>query len=441
MQGQSAPSLDLYDQHRCHCRFSFPLHEPWASSCPCIPFGFPPTPLPSLVLAVVLVYSGSAAIAPLSRTSTSDEVCLRRMAWSQSTRVTLGAVLGSLVGFYVADRLEDEYKVRRSRRWQEGPVGVGTNRTERTNTHLFDRISAGETQGEVQRGSAEREREEESRDPMKRDVPRSAEGTDVFEPPWGPLGRDFVLGTVSGFGKLWLQVLNTFTVTNHETLLRCALERKKGDGLITVSNHASTLDDPFVISALLPWEVFYRENQHQKVRWSMCAKSVCFKNKILEDFFRNGKVMPIGRGEGFDQPIVARMAERLVLGDWVHVFPEGKVVPHGGVDRLKWGTAKLLCECKAAGKVPKVLPFYHHGMADVMGIGNWFPRVGKRVHVVVGEPLDMSDLATRCNQEGENQAVLFSQIMQRIEENLKKLELQAKAGVGEGFAGGKTNTA
>eukprot|EP00894_Picocystis_sp_ML_P003966 jgi/Pico_ML_1/54483/g4822.t1 len=63
--------------------------------------------------------TGSAAIAPLSRTSTSDEVCLRRMAWSQSTRVTLGAVLGSLVGFYVADRLEDEYKEKRKEKFRE----------------------------------------------------------------------------------------------------------------------------------------------------------------------------------------------------------------------------------------------------------------------------------------------------------------------------------
>ena len=276
---------------------------------------------------------------------------------------------------------------------------------------------------------------------MKEDQSQSEESVGLFEPPWGPLGRDFVLGTVSGFGKIWLQIFNTFNVENHETLLRCTLERHQGDGLITVSNHASTLDDPFVISALLPWHVFYRESKYQKVRWSMCAKSVCFKNKVLEDFFRNGKVMPIGRGEGFDQPIVSRMAERLVAGDWVHVFPEGKVVQHGSIERLKWGTAKLLCECEAAGNVPKVLPFYHYGMAGVMGQGSWLPRVGKQVYIVVGEPLDMSDLTKRCNKKDESQEALFSQIMQRIEENLKKLELQARANAGETFAGSKTNTA
>lgn len=249
---------------------------------------------------------------------------------------------------------------------------------------------------------------------------------DVLDPPWGPFGRDFVLGVVSGLGKLWLQAFGDFTVTNHETFLQLVSRRDRKEGLITVSNHTSTLDDPFVISALLPWSFFYSEREHKGVRWSMCARSVCFKNRILEEFFRNGKVMPVERGEGLDQPIISRMAERLIQGDWVHVFPQGKVVPHGDIKRLKWGTAKLLCECEAAGKRPKLLPFYHLGMEEVKPIGQWLPGVGKSVHVVVGEPLDLSDLTRKCNRKGEDQEILYAEIMKRIEDHMKELELQAR---------------
>ncbi len=56
-----------------------------------------------------------------------------------------------------------------------------------------------------------------------------------------------------------------------------------------------------------------------------------------------------------------------------------------------------------ARRTPIVLPFFHSGMGDVMPRGAAFPRVGKKVHVNVGEPIDLTDLACNCNKPDYDQ--------------------------------------
>jgi hypothetical protein len=50
-----------------------------------------------------------------------------------------------------------------------------------------------------------------------------------------------------------------------------------------------------------------------------------------------------------------------------------------------------------------VLPLYHTGMGDVQPKGSTVPRVGRRLTVTVGEPLDLRDITCRCNAAGEDQ--------------------------------------
>jgi hypothetical protein len=50
---------------------------------------------------------------------------------------------------------------------------------------------------------------------------------------------------------------------------------------LTADLLCSTLDDPGVLSAMLPWRYFYTEHQHHGVRWSLCAREMCFKNELL----------------------------------------------------------------------------------------------------------------------------------------------------------------
>ena len=64
-------------------------------------------------------------------------------------------------------------------------------------------------------------------------------------------------------------------------------------------------------------------------------------------FFLNGKTLPIERGHGPQQPAMQTAAELLAHGDWVHVFPEGRVGYSGRLQACKWGVGKLVCDTVA----------------------------------------------------------------------------------------------
>ena len=61
------------------------------------------------------------------------------------------------------------------------------------------------------------------------------------------------------------------------------------------------------------------------VRFGWCAEEICFKSPLLALFFRLGKVMPIVRGKGLQQPGFEEAMQRVRDGDWLHVFPEGEL--------------------------------------------------------------------------------------------------------------------
>ena len=49
------------------------------------------------------------------------------------------------------------------------------------------------------------------------------------------------------------------------------------------------------------------------------------------------------------------------------------------------------------------MPMYHSGMGEVLPKHATLPRWGKQVTVVVGQPVDLSDLTCNCNKEGVDQ--------------------------------------
>lgn len=226
----------------------------------------------------------------------------------------------------------------------------------------------------------------------------TGEGVPPTESPWGVCGRAATFAAVSGFGKLLLDVLNTTTCTGCDAFERAVTSREPGRPLVTVSNHASTLDDPCVLIAMLPWRFFATEGfKHTNVRWTLCANDICHQNRPLSDFFLAGKTLPIVRGGGQDQAIMQLMRDRLRShGDWLHLFPEGRVRQDGHMNKLKSGLAHLLCGIADAD--PIVLPFHHRGMENVLRVKTALPRVGNKVHIIVGQPIEMADLLRRCRK-------------------------------------------
>ncbi|TLD14317.1 uncharacterized protein PgNI_04762 [Pyricularia grisea] len=81
---------------------------------------------------------------------------------------------------------------------------------------------------------------------------------------------------------------------------------------------------------------------------------------------------------------------------WVHIFPEACVHQHPerALRYFKWGVARLVLE--SGPEPPDVVPMFIDGTDRVMhedrGFPRFLPRIGRRVRVVFGEPLDF-DLA------------------------------------------------
>lgn len=59
----------------------------------------------------------------------------------------------------------------------------------------------------------------------------------------------------------------------------------------------------------------------------------------------------------------------------------------------------LLLECRQ----PVILPLFHSGMGRVLPKGSVIPRMGNEVTVLVGEPIDLSDITCRCHRDGIDQ--------------------------------------
>lgn len=71
---------------------------------------------------------------------------------------------------------------------------------------------------------------------------------------------------------------------------------------LQVSNHVASVDDPFVIASLLPPNVLL---DAQNLRWTLCATDRCFTNPVTSAFFRSVKVLPVSRGDGIYQKVMA----------------------------------------------------------------------------------------------------------------------------------------
>lgn len=222
------------------------------------------------------------------------------------------------------------------------------------------------------------------------------EAPEPMEPPgvlW-PLRAVFFNATVA-----ICRAFNVFTrssVHNREGMRAAVEGREPGRPLLTVCNHVSTVDDPFVISVVAPFRSMMRQ---ETARWGWCAQEICFGHgPVLSRLFASGQLAPVSRGAGLDQPAVRWALEHMDRGRWFHVFPEGMCAgdPARPLGALRWGVGRLAADC--AHPDPLIVPFHHVGMHRVLplvGGGGRLPAAGQRVTVVVGEPVSVRDLVER----------------------------------------------
>uniref|UniRef100_A0A453D3F4 Tafazzin family protein n=1 Tax=Aegilops tauschii subsp. strangulata TaxID=200361 RepID=A0A453D3F4_AEGTS len=176
----------------------------------------------------------------------------------------------------------------------------------------------------------------------------------------GGVPRAAVIGAVGTIAKAYVSLLNTTTVHNADALHRLVSSRPPGTPLLTVSNHMSTIDDPFM------WGF-----KGFPITDSKLARCCAYGYKFWSLF-----------GCKFLHGIFKQL----------HSFPEGKVAQdHQPIRRLKWGTASLIVR---APVTPIVLPIVHTGFEKVMPEKSFFgrrpplPLCGKEIKIIVGEPVD-----------------------------------------------------
>ncbi|EIW69692.1 hypothetical protein TREMEDRAFT_68819 [Tremella mesenterica DSM 1558] len=167
-------------------------------------------------------------------------------------------------------------------------------------------------------------------------------------------------------------------------------------GLVTVCNHNSVLDDPGMW-ALMPLSNYFPLSSpkwtSQHTRWTLGASDIMFTNSFFSKFFTLGQVIETYRGGGVFQPAVDQAVKLLQSGEWVHIFPEGRVNqqsinPSGGLFRFKWGVGRIIMDSTT---LPEIIPMWVSRFDTVMPeTRTWprlFPRKGGKLSVTIGQPI------------------------------------------------------
>ncbi|CAM6102166.1 unnamed protein product [Calypogeia fissa] len=215
---------------------------------------------------------------------------------------------------------------------------------------------------------------------------------------------------------IFMHGLNSTEVYGAEKMQAAVFNRRPGQPLITVSNHTAAVDDPFVISSVLPAHKLLNASN---LRWTLCATEKCFSSPAMSAFFRSVKVLPLTKGHGVFQEGMEVALTKLNRGEWVHIFPEGSRSRDATLQFFKRGVGRLVLD---ADNLPLVVPFIHKGMNDVMPVGQKMFSTGKKVTILVGDPICVEDLVKKHVEEGLSKAVLYDAITLRIESTIWKMQ-------------------
>lgn len=187
---------------------------------------------------------------------------------------------------------------------------------------------------------------------------------------------------------------------------------------LLLSNHQSMIDSfPVGIEAFYPksWIKPYL------VPWHPAARENFFKNRLIAWFSDHTRCIPVKPGRR-DLHALHKMKEVLPKGTII-LFPEGTRSRTGDVMDGRPGAGLV-----ALATRPRIIPVAIDGMQEVLPIGESRPRIGKRVYLMYGEPVDYGDLLDEPRTRETAQA-LVDRVMERIREQhrqIRKMRLRDK---------------
>lgn len=196
---------------------------------------------------------------------------------------------------------------------------------------------------------------------------------------------------------------------------------------LLLSNHQSMIDS-FPVGI----EAFYPKSWIKPflVPWHPAARENFFRNKFIAWFSTHTRCIPVRPGRR-DLHALHKMREVLPKGVII-LFPEGTRSRTGDVMDGRPGAGLL-----ALATRPRVIPVAIDGMQDILPIGESRPRIGQRVYIKYGKPLDYSELLDQPRTRETAQA-LVDKVMERIRAlhlEIRELRLRDPRGAARQRAG------
>jgi 1-acyl-sn-glycerol-3-phosphate acyltransferase len=200
------------------------------------------------------------------------------------------------------------------------------------------------------------------------------------------------------FAWLFFHVLNRTIVIGREHV---------GDkpNTLLLSNHQSMID-----SLPIGIEAFYPKSWIKPwlVPWHPAARENFFRNRFVAWWSTHTRCIPVRPGRR-DLHALHRMVEVLPKGTII-LYPEGTRSRTGDVQDGRPGAGLVILATR-----PRVIPVAIDGMQDVLPIGRSIPRIGKRVYIKYGPPLDYSEFLDEPRTRETAQAIV-DKVMAAIRE-------------------------